>query len=88
MTQLYSHLDPFHLDAPWVGGLVQGGLHVVRDLLPLRQDLGQALRTQHIPPQVTEYYFNPLDIGQVYGSGSQLDPDPGGQKGPTKVEQS
>jgi hypothetical protein len=59
---------------------------VVRDLLPLRQDLGQALRTQHIPPQVTEYYFNPLDIGQVYGSGSQLDPDPGGQKGPTKVK--
>ena len=48
----YSHLDPLHLDPPGVGGLVQRGLHPVGDLLPLRQDLSQALRTQHVPNNI------------------------------------
>jgi hypothetical protein len=43
------HLDPLHLDPPWIGCLVQRGLHVVGNLLPLRQDLGKTFRTQNIP---------------------------------------
>ena len=43
------HLDPLDINPPGVGGLVQRGLHVVGDLLPLREDLGQTLGTQHIP---------------------------------------
>ena len=46
---LNSHFDPFDLDPPGVRGLVQGGLHPVGNLLPLRQDLGQTLGAQHIP---------------------------------------
>ena len=44
-----SHFDPLDLDPPGVGGHVEGGLHVVRDLLPLRQQLVQTLGAQHIP---------------------------------------
>ncbi len=43
-----SHLHPLDLDSPGVGGLVQAGLHDVRDGLALRQDLGQVLGAQHV----------------------------------------
>ena len=48
-AQVYSHLDPLDLDAPGVGGLVEGLLHDVADGLPLGEDLGQVLRAQHVP---------------------------------------
>ena len=44
-----SHFNPLDLDAPRVGGLVEGLLHDVADGLPLREDLGQVLRAQHVP---------------------------------------
>ena len=34
INEIYLHLYSFDLDPPGVGGLVQRGLHVVRDLLP------------------------------------------------------
>ena len=46
---MYSHLDPLDLDPPGVGGLVEGLLHDVADGLALREDLGQVLRTKHVP---------------------------------------
>ena len=46
---MYSHLDPLDLDSPGVGGVVERGLHDVRDGLALREDLGQVLRPQHVP---------------------------------------
>ena len=45
----YSHLDPLDLDSPGVGGLVERLLHDVADCLPLREDLGEVLRPQHVP---------------------------------------
>ena len=49
LSSIYLHFHPLDLDAPGVRGLVQRGLHPVRDLLPLRQDLGQAFGTKYIP---------------------------------------
>ena len=38
-----------HLDAPWVGGLVERVLHDLTDNLALGEDLGQVLRPKHVP---------------------------------------
>ena len=48
---MFLHFHPLHLDTPWVSSLIQGGLHVVRDLLPLREHLGKALGSNDIPEQ-------------------------------------
>ena len=55
-TAQYLHFDPLDLDAPGVRRLVQRGLHPVRDLLPLRQDLGQTLGTKYIPSMFRVIY--------------------------------
>ena len=49
MSSLFLHFHTLHLHTPRVGGLVKCGLHVVRDLLPLRQNLGEALGSNNIP---------------------------------------
>uniref|UniRef100_A0A8W7PA53 Uncharacterized protein n=1 Tax=Anopheles coluzzii TaxID=1518534 RepID=A0A8W7PA53_ANOCL len=45
----HLHLNTLHLYAPRIGGLVQRHLHRVRDRFPLRQQLGQVARTEHVP---------------------------------------
>ena len=49
-----SHFDPLDLDAPGIRGLVQRDLHVLRDGLPLGQDVAQTLGTQHVPREQGE----------------------------------
>ena len=46
---VYSHFHALDLDSPGIGGLVEGLLHHVRNGLALAQNLGQVLRSQHIP---------------------------------------
>ena len=45
---LYLHLHTLHLHPPGVCRLIQSSLHIVRDLLPLRQHLSQALGAKTI----------------------------------------
>ena len=44
-----THLHPLHQHAPAVRGLVQAGLHLVGDGLPVRQDVPQVPSPQHVP---------------------------------------
>ena len=42
-------LNPLHLNTPGVRGLVQAGLHLLGDGLPLRQDVSEISSSKNIP---------------------------------------
>ncbi len=44
----YLHFYSLHLDAPWIGGLVESLLHHVADGLTLRKDFSQVLCAQNV----------------------------------------
>lgn len=43
------HFDPFHFDAPRLGGFVQQHLHVFRYGVPVAKDLVKRSGAQHVP---------------------------------------
>ena len=43
-----SHFHSLHLHPPWIGGVVEAGLHDVRDGLALREDLRQVLGAEDV----------------------------------------
>ena len=46
--EIYLHFNSLDLDAPRVGGLVQGGLHHAGDAFALGQDVAQIFCAQNV----------------------------------------
>ena len=46
---IFTHLYPLYEDAPTVGGLIEAGLHLMGDGLPVREDVPEVPGAQHVP---------------------------------------